>query len=535
MRKFLVIMSFSLVVTLFFSSLQETFGKPIRFSQHALKEAMSIQAANEIDIMSRPGVQGMGIGAKNSEPAIVLFINEESSESQLPKHINGLPVIIKKVKKFVAEQINLGVPGGNDIFCSGDVNTCNGSGDPGAACASDSDCPSNQSCVFSSSDFCDVGTVGFKVCDNISQGTVGFLMNNHVATSGCPGKCPNNAPLGAPIYSPGFFTDCSNPGTQVGTLSRFIDIQLDEITSNYVDAAFIESSDEEVSCTIQGLGQQRNVTTSPVIGLNVCKSGAVTGVTCGEISAINFTLEVEYLRVGIVEQNDKENCGTGNGLFRNTFVYSPIPPDTTDMSSGGDSGSPVVSANDNSAVGLHFAGGGSDGVALPIGRVLDELDLSLCCSTTTTTVPIRCTTDEDCDDDGIFCNGNEICDEDTESCTSMGNPCAENEICNESAGTCESPRIEASTDAAGSGVFLLPGVVTIRGLGTSFKPLGNVVKYDPPVLLNYFRLVNSNTQTITQFVIVMPSIFPWVPSYPSTITVTVDDFSDDMVIGESLF
>ena len=532
MRKIVLTMSLSFVFTFLFADLHGIYAQPIRFSQHVLQEAMSIQAANERDLMNRPGVLGMGIGAKNSEPAIVLFINEESSESQLPKHINGLPVIIKKVKKFVAEQINLGVPGSNDIFCSGNVNTCNGSGDPGAACTSDSDCPSNQSCVFSSSDFCDVGTVGFKVCDNINQGAVGFLMNNHVATSGCPGKCPNNAPLGATIYSPGFFTDCSNPGTQVGTLSRFIDIQLDEITSNFVDAAFIESSDEEVSCTIQGLGPQRNVITAPVLGLNVCKSGAVTGVTCGEISEINATVQVEYNRVGIPST---EPCGTGNGIFRNTFIYSPIPPDTTDMSSGGDSGAPVISANNNFAVGLHFAGGGSSGVAIPIGRVLDELDVSLCCSTTTTTVPIRCTTDEDCDDDGVFCNGDEICDDDTESCTSNGNPCAENEICNEQNDVCESPRIEASTDVMGSGIFLLPGVVTIQGVGTNFKPLGNFVQYDPPALLNYFRLVNSNTQTITQFVIVVPSLFPWVPPYPATVTVTVDDFSDDMVIGEFLF
>ena len=531
MRKILVIMSLYLVFTWFFTSLQETFAQPFRFSQGALKEAMSIQAVHEIELMSRPGVQGIGIGAKDSEPAIVLFINEESSESQLPTKINGLPVVLKKVKKFVAEQINLGVSGGNDIFCSGDFNTCNGSGDPGAACTSDSDCPSNQSCVFSSSDFCDVGTVGFKVCDNINQETVGFLMNNHVATSGCPGKCPNNAPLGVTIYSPGFFTDCSNPGIQVGTLNRFVDIQLDGIIPNFVDAAFVQSSDEEVSCTIQGLGPQRNVITSPVLGLNVCKSGAVTGVTCGEISEINVTARVEYTRVGIPST---EPCGTGNGLFLNTFRYEPIPP-YTDISSGGDSGAPVIRADNNNAVGLHFAGGESDGLAIPIGSVLDALDVSLCCSTTTTTVPIRCTTDEDCDDDGAFCNGDEICDEDTESCMSTGNPCAENETCNEAAGVCETPRIEASTSAVGSGIFLLPGVVTIRGVGTNFTPLGTFVKYDPPVLLNYFRLVNSNTSTITQFVIVMPSIFPWVPAYPAPVTVTIDDFSDDMVIGEFLF
>ena len=525
-------MLISLVFIVVFTGTQRTFAKPIIFSQQALGKAMTIQKTNEIDLMSRPGVQGVGIGAKGSEPAIVILVNEENQDAQLPTELNGLPVIIKKVEKFVAEQINLGVAGGNNILCEGAVSTCDDSGNPNAACLSDGDCPLDQSCEVSFSDFCDVGTVGFKVCDNINQGTVGFLMNNHVAASGCPGKCPNNAPLGTDIYSPGFQTGCSTLGAQAGTLSRFAAIRLDGgNTFNDVDAAFIQSSDEQVSCTIQGLGEQRNVITFPAVGLNVCKSGAVTGVTCGEITEINLTLQVEYFRTGIPST---EPCGTGNGWFRNTFRYSPIPP-YTNMSSGGDSGAPVVTADNNNAVGLHFAGGVSDGVAIPIGSVLDTLNVSLCCSTTTTTAPPVCTADEDCEDDGIYCNGDEICDEDSGSCVSTGNPCAEDERCIEQSDLCQPPGIEVSTNAVGSGIFLLPGVLTIQGMGTNFTRLGSIVTYDPPVLFNYFKLVNPNTQAITQFVIVMPSILGIVPSYPATVTVTVDDFSDDMEIGKFLF
>ena len=527
-----LLLSLSLIFTLSVTGSQRTFAQPIIFSQQALGKAMTIQKANEIDLMSRPGVQGVGIGAQGSNPAIVLLVNEENQEAQLPTVINGLPVIIKNVEKFVAEQINLGVSGGNDILCSGAVSTCDDSGNPNAACLSDSDCPLGQSCAVSFSDFCDVGTVGFKVCDNINPGTVGFLMNNHVATAGCPEKCPNNAPLGTDIYSPGFQTGCSTLGTQVGTLNRFAAIRLDGNTLNDVDAAFIQSSDEQVSCTIQGLGQQRNFITFPAVGLDVCKSGAVTGVTCGEITTINLTVQVEYFRTGIPSIDP---CGTGNGLFRNTFLYSPIPPDTTNMSSGGDSGAPVITADNNNAVGLHFAGGGSDGVAIPIGSVLSALNVSLCCSTTTTTAPIVCTADEDCEDDGIYCNGDEICDEDSGSCVSTGNPCKEGEACDEQTDLCEPPGIEVSTNAVGSGFFLLPGVLTIKGMGTNFRQFRSTGTYDPPVLLNYFKLVNPNAQTITQFVIVMPSILAVVPSYPATVTVTVDDFSDDMVIGEFLF
>ena len=522
-------MFLSLVCILIITGLHKSFAQPITFSQQALGKAMTIQAANEIDLMSRPGVQGVGIGAKGNNPAIVILVTEENQESQLPTELNGLPVIIKKVEKFVAEQINLGVSGGNDILCPGTVSTCDDSGNPNDACLSDSDCPLGQSCEVSFSDFCDVGTVGFKVCDNINQGTVGFLMNNHVATAGCPEKCPNNAPIGTDIYSPGFQAGCSTLGRQVGTLNRFTFIQLDGITRNDVDAAFIQSSDEQVSCTIDGRGQQRNVITFPSVGLDVCKSGAVTGVTCGEISAINVTVQVEYLRTGIPST---ESCGTGNGVFRNTFTYSPIPPDTTNMSSGGDSGAPVVSTSNNNAVGLHFAGGGSDGVAIPIGSVLSALNVSLCCATTT---PVVCTTDEDCEDDGIYCNGDEICDEDSNGCVSTGNPCEEDEPCNEQTDSCEIPYIGVSTNAVGSNIFLLPGVVTIQGMGTDFTQFRSTVTYNPPALFNYFKLVNQNAQTITQFVIVMPSIVAAVPSYPATVTVTVDGFSDDIEIGAFLF
>ena len=528
----LLIMFLSLVCILIITGLHKSFAQPTTFSQQALGEAMSVQADNEADLMGRPGVQGVGIGAKGSDPAIVILVNEENQKAQLPADINGLPVILKKVEKFVAEQINLGVSGGNAILCAGAISTCDDSGNPNAACLSDSDCPLGQSCEVSFSDFCDGGTVGFKVCDNINQGTVGFLMNNHVATSGCPEKCPNNAPLGTDIYSPGFLTSCSTLGTQVGTLNRFVAIRLDGNTLNDVDAAFIQSSDEQVSCTIQGLGQQRNSIILPALGLDVCKSGAVTGVTCGEITTINLTVQIEYFRTGIPSIDP---CGTGNGLFRNTFLYSPIPPDTTNMSSGGDSGAPVVSADSNNAVGLHFAGGGSDGVAIPISSVLSSLNVSLCCSTTTTTAPIVCTADEDCEDDGIYCNGDEICDEDSGSCMSTGNPCKADETCDEQTGLCEPAGIEVSTSAVGSGFFLLPGFLTIQGMGTNFTQFGSTVTYDPPVLLNYFKLVNQNAQTITQFVIVMPSILAAVPSYPATVTVTVNDFSDDMVIREFLF
>ena len=144
-----------------------------------------------------------------------------------------------------------------------------------------------------------------------------------------------------------------------------------------------------------------------------------------------------------------------------------------------------------------------------------------------------------CTDDGNYCNGVELCDEEANECVRTGNPCEDDHICNELNDTCEVlsvERIECSTNALGSDFFLLLGVVTIKGTETSFTMLESQVNYDPPMLIPLFKLVNPATQIITQVVFVLPSIIlPSVPSYPTTVTVTVNGLSDDMEIGAFIF
>ena len=90
------------------------------------------------------------------------------------------------------------------------------------------------------------------------------------------------------------------------------------------------------------------------IGLAVQKYGRSTGLTRGEVSAINATIDVGY--VG----------GTA------TFV-GQILIDGRKFLKPGDSGSLVVTDPDREAVGLLFAGNnrGSLGIANPIDVVLD--------------------------------------------------------------------------------------------------------------------------------------------------------------------
>jgi hypothetical protein len=93
-------------------------------------------------------------------------------------------------------------------------------------------------------------------------------------------------------------------------------------------------------------------------------------------------------------------------------------------------------------------------------------------TTTTSILPSGCTTDEfcfdgrfcngiewcvegycragnkPCLDDGLFCNGEESCDEKNDRCLHSGNPCTSSEICNEVDNMCEEePLLPCTTDA----------------------------------------------------------------------------------------
>jgi hypothetical protein len=102
-----------------------------------------------------------------------------------------------------------------------------------------------------------------------------------------------------------------------------------------------------------GIGKILGVV-SPQLGMEVEKSGRTTGLTTGQIRAVNVTLNVSY--------------GSGRTLrFDNQIL-------TTNMSAGGDSGSLVVDKT-NKAVGLLFAGSDQGTLLNPIQKVLDLLNV----------------------------------------------------------------------------------------------------------------------------------------------------------------
>ena len=330
------------------------FGEMHRFARVAMEHARAVKSHHERELLGFPGVRGVGIGENLGKLGILVLVDKESRLRNIPDAIDDMPTVTQIVGEITAHAINLGVSGSNALICGG---------------------------------YCAGGTVGFKVCDNTTEGVDGIITNNHVAASGCPNLCPNNAPLGTDFFSPGVIDDkpvCTTTGaTDIGPLNRFVPIVLDGVTTNYVDAAFVQSNDALVSNNIRGLGAQNNTVVAAYLGQPVCKSGRTSGVTCGTVTGTNLTVKVNY----------GNPCGVG--IFSNMIMYSPARPYKV-MSQPGDSGSPVVDARTNAAVALNFAGTQSGiGIGNPIGAVLSALQVSLCSnvsgsssvSTTVTTSP----------------------------------------------------------------------------------------------------------------------------------------------------
>jgi hypothetical protein len=309
----------------------------------------AIQAKYQSAILTNDGVQGIGIGVTNGNSAFVILVDGTNRVAQLPATLDNVPVSFQVVGAIHAlpcagsnpqitypPPVPLGTSGGNALHF-------------GSCCAS--------------------GTIGFKVRDNAS-GLMGWISNNHVVGHGTDG-CPGTAPIGTKQYQPGPIDTSCNPAQDIGSLNRFIPIVFGG-ANNLIDAGFVQSTDADVSSEILNLGPQVNAVVPAFVGQVVRKNGRTSSCTEGTITGINMTINVIYSETGV--------CATacGTATFTNQVMFSPTAPSTT-MAQPGDSGSPVVDANNN-AVALLFAGDvNSTGVGFgnPMGAVLAALNVSL--------------------------------------------------------------------------------------------------------------------------------------------------------------
>jgi hypothetical protein len=335
-----------------------------------MDERAAVRQAKESAVasfFSRPNVVGLGVGFKETRGvltdtlSVVVLVRQKvpfaglASGDLVPRDIGGIPTDVIQVGQLVAQQARTDrwrpAPGGVSIG------------------------------HFKVS----AGTFGAVVRDR-ATGQRLILSNNHVLANS------DDAAIGDPILQPGTYDGgqagqdiighlerfcelsfSSQPGTcsladtyaMVGNmLARLLEsshrvtvMQINPSATNLVDAAVARPvNDGDILDEILQIGEVSG-TTPAELGMAVRKSGRTTGYTTGMITVLDATVDVNY-------------GGGRTARFENQLVAGA-------MSQGGDSGSLLVAAGSQQAVGLLFAGSDQSTIFNPIQAVLDCLAVSI--------------------------------------------------------------------------------------------------------------------------------------------------------------
>ncbi len=333
-----------------------------------LSEIRAAKAANTAALMARPNVVGVGIGrnvkggVQTDELCLSVLVADKiaieglAPEALVPSQLGNVPTDVVQIGQIWSTQVPTDkfrpAPGGVSI---GHYQIS-------------------------------AGTLGCVVRDRTTGDRL-ILSNNHVLANS------NDAQVGDPIIQPGgadggtvandliarlerfcmidFGTDGGSDcgiasayagfgnaiASLLGSRHRVTVLQANPQAVNLVDAAVARPiNDGDVLDEILNIGVVSG-TTEGVLGMQVRKSGRTTGYTTGVITTIEATVSVNY--------------GSGRvATFENQFVAGP-------MSEGGDSGSLIVAADSQQAVGLLFAGSTQSTIFNPIQAVLDCLDVEI--------------------------------------------------------------------------------------------------------------------------------------------------------------
>jgi hypothetical protein len=208
------------------------------------------------------------------------------------------------------------------------------------------------------------GTIGY-FCRSTRQGddpaAVQILSNNHIFAN------LNRAAEGDAIYQPGSIDGGTSADT-IATLKRFVALELDGTTPNAIDGAIGEMSANvsySVECCMIGVIGGTALATG---GMAVRKHGRTTGYAEGVVTDESIDALIA------MDQNDPSVVA----LFQNQMRLVPSGTYPA-IGLGGDSGSLVVDAGSQNAVGLYFANptSGAYGYACHIAEVLAKLEIEL--------------------------------------------------------------------------------------------------------------------------------------------------------------
>lgn len=63
-----------------------------------------VQERHEDELMAVPGVVGVGIGERQSAPALLVMVSERTPEvERIPREIEGVPIVIEVVGEIRAQ------------------------------------------------------------------------------------------------------------------------------------------------------------------------------------------------------------------------------------------------------------------------------------------------------------------------------------------------------------------------------------------------------------------------------------------------
>jgi hypothetical protein len=333
-----------------------------------MDDAKAVKKQYQRDLLGKPNVVGVGVGYKfvggerTDIPCVIVFVRQKvapeslSAEEMVPVQIEGVATDVIESGPIFAQQANTArfrpAPGGVSI---GHYQIT-------------------------------AGTLSVIVRDK-NTGERLILSNNHVLANA------NDASPGDPILQPGPADGGTVGADQIGTLLRFQPITYEQSTqspgcsvattyaafgnfiarvlgsdhrvaayrpqqaANLVDAALaLPLNGSDVLDEIIEVGAIAG-TVDAAPGMPVRKSGRTTALTTGEIMAIDATVTVGY--------------GAGRtAVFEQQVVAGA-------MSQPGDSGSLVVEAGSQRAVGLLFAGSDTTTIFSPIDFVEDLLQVTV--------------------------------------------------------------------------------------------------------------------------------------------------------------
>jgi len=300
----------------------------------AIEHMIAVQEKHTEKLMALDGIVGTAVGLDEGNNGVVFVLTARPGIAGIPQALEDVPVRVVMTGEFSAlKPSNPNKPSAEKI-------------NPASRFA-------RPVPIGVSTGHPDItaGTISCRVKD--ASGNVYALSNNHVYAN------ENDANPGDKVLQPGAYDGGVDPADAIGTLHAFVRIDFSDGASNTVDAAIASTTTELLgnATPSNGYGVPQSTTAAATVGMRVKKYGRTTGLTTNKVAFINATINVQY--------------DSGVAQFVNQIVIGPGR-----FSAGGDSGSLIVSQNNN-PVGLLFAGSSSYTIANPIDAVLDAFGVTV--------------------------------------------------------------------------------------------------------------------------------------------------------------